>query len=182
MPTALWSRNITSQETCYTPATRINHVTLFMGNNKRDLTPAVTRNRYRFAYDRAAKLNISRTGLISFASKMNRLKYYYTLWKYFILWKDCAKVLALHVTGNVHLYHSLDSIFSHSTKLLGSIHAINFFLSFMYSLLVLYFTLVASKFAYTTQSTVANTDANKFLRMLREFAASVKLQTIQNIM
>jgi hypothetical protein len=119
------------------------------------------------------KLNVSKTRVISFSRKTNRiLIFHYKLCHSYITRTDSIKDLGVFIDSKLHFHNHADYIFSQCIKLLGLVRAITFPFSSLGSLYILYFTLIRSKLEYASVvwNSVTTTDANKLERIQQKFA------------
>jgi hypothetical protein len=87
------------------------------------------------------KLNISKTRVISFSRKTNKLIFYYKLCHSSITRTDS---LGVFTNSKLHFHDHIDYIFSQCIKLLGLFRTITFPFSSLGSLYMLYCTLIRS--------------------------------------
>jgi hypothetical protein len=109
------------------------------------------------------KPNFSKIRVISFFQEKTVLNYRYRLSNTFTFRTDCVKDLGVHTDSNLHFHQHVDSLFSHTMKLLGLIPTITFSSSSLDSLLMLYIAIVRSKLEYASVvwNSITNTDSNK---------------------
>jgi hypothetical protein len=108
------------------------------------------------------KLNISKTGVISFTRTMTMLKYTYRLGIFlYALRSDCIKDLGVHIDCKLHFHKHVHFLFPHAIKLLGLIRTITFSFS-VNSLLTLYLAVVrwTLEQASLVWKSIAITDSN----------------------
>jgi hypothetical protein len=119
------------------------------------------------------KLDIGKTGVISFSRKTNALIYDYKLCQSSITRSHSIKDLGVYTDNKLHFHGHVNYIFSQSTRLLGLIRNITFNLSSIESMLRLYIALVRSKLEYASVvwNSIISTDASKLGRIQQRFAA-----------
>jgi hypothetical protein len=113
------------------------------------------------------KPNLSKIRVISFSSKTTVLNYQYRLGNSPILRSDCIKDLGVHIDSKLHFHQDVDSLFSHTMKLLGLIRTITFPFFTLDSLLMLCVAIVRSnlEFATVVWNSITNTDSKKHERI-----------------
>jgi hypothetical protein len=119
------------------------------------------------------KPNISKTKVISFSRKTNKLIYDYNLCQSSINRTNSIKDLGVFIDAKLHFHDHVNYIFSHCIKLLGLVHNITFNFSSLECMLTLYITLVRSKleYAFVVWNSITSTDANKLEHIQHRFVA-----------
>jgi hypothetical protein len=118
------------------------------------------------------KLNTQKTNVISFTRKTNSIYFYYHLCNAAITRTDCVKDLGVWLDNKLYFHHYVNYIFSVASKLLGLIKFITYNFSSLESLLVLFISLVRSKFEYASVAwyNLTTTDSNKLESIQKKFA------------
>jgi hypothetical protein len=117
------------------------------------------------------RLNISKTRVLSYSRNTNVLSYEHQLCHTAIARTSSIKDLGVLFNSKLYFHNHVDCIFSECIKLLGLIRSINFRLSSLDCLWVLYFTLVRSKLEYASAvwNSITTTDAKKLERIQQKF-------------
>jgi hypothetical protein len=96
------------------------------------------------------KLNISKNHVIFFLKKTNILIYDYNILESSVTQADIFKDLGIFLDSKLHFHNHANFVFSHCIKLLGLDRNITFNFSSLEYMYILYFTLVRSKFEFTS--------------------------------
>jgi hypothetical protein len=128
------------------------------------------------------KINIGKTTIISFSRKTNSILFNYKLCSNLVTRSQCVKDLGVLLDCELYFHQHVDYIFFAGFKMLGLIRYITSSFSTLESLLVLYSSLVRSKFEYASVvwNSVTSTDSAKLQRVQRNFAALCNTRFFSN--
>lgn len=123
-----------------------------------------------WSYANFMKLNINKTGIITFTRETSALYYVWKVCYYNIARADTIKDLGVHIVSKMHFHEHAFCIFSKSVSMLGLIRAITSSFSNLDWLSMLYITLVRQhECASVIWNSIKFADVKKLDRVQRKY-------------